>query len=67
MTKTGSFLKGIHSLVREAGSEGVKHSVITNKIAPSLTQCMHMNLSKLCEIVKDREVSPRGCKEPDTT
>lgn len=38
MTKTGSFLEGIHSLVREAGSEEVRHSVITNKIAPSLTQ-----------------------------
>ena len=28
---------------------------------------MDMNLSKLWEIVKDREVSPRGHKEPDTT
>ena len=36
-----------------------------------ITDSMDMSLSKLCEMVKDREAwrvcSPRGCKELDTT
>ena len=33
----------------------------------SITDSMDMSLSKLWEIVKDREASPWGCKELDTT
>ena len=32
-----------------------------------ITDSMDMSLSKLWEIVKDREASPWGCKELDTT
>ena len=33
----------------------------------SITHSMDMNISKLQEIVKDREAWPWGCKESDTT